>query len=75
MTLNEFLTISRASGVKDECTKERIHDKRINVYHLYCNGKHGQKFIPITDPDAQMSKELENDLFIFLIKLQEQDKI
>jgi len=74
MTFNEYSTIARAAGFIIEIEREQVRGKIVNVYHLFYEGKHGQKFIALADPDTQMSKEMENDLFKFLIKIQEQDQ-
>ena len=73
MTFNEYTIIARAAGIEIDIEKEHLGRKIVNVYHLYCEGKRGQKFISLTDPDSQMSKETENDLFKFFIKIQDQD--
>ena len=74
MTFNEYIIIARAAGIEIECEKDRIHGKHVYTYHLYNDGKHGQKFITVVNPDSQISYELENDLFKFMVKMQEQDK-
>jgi len=74
MTFNEYITIARAAGIKIEYEKDRIHGKHVFSYRLYSDGKHGQKFVTVVNPDSQISYEFENDLFKFLIKMQEQDK-
>ncbi|MDR2571397.1 MAG: hypothetical protein LBD23_14060 [Oscillospiraceae bacterium] len=74
MNFNNFLAIAQTMGIENECEKERMHDKFVYSYRLYSDGKHGQKFITITDPDSQMSKEQINDLYKFIARIQEQDK-
>jgi hypothetical protein len=73
MTFNEYLFIARAEGIEIECERVRRLGKMAYAYRLFCEGKHGQKFTTLYNPDSQLSKEMENDLFRFLIRIQEQD--
>jgi len=71
MNFNDFLTVVSSAGIIIETERTHIKGKIANLYHLSCKNKHGQKIITIEDPNIQLSNEMENELYSFLLKMQE----